>query len=84
MKKQYLVVHTYLSLVETSEKHRPVWRSMVKVYDDFLKAHDAMREAYILALGRGVIASTFAHDSACVEDDNGGKKIWTITTNGGW
>ena len=80
MNEKYLVVRTYLDLQATKEKKRPVWRSIVNEYPEWVIAHTKMREFFTLLLPSDMIAASFGHDSAYIETEDGGKSIWTIIT----
>ena len=79
MNNRHLVVHTYLDLTATKEKSRPVWRSIVNEYPEWVIAHTKMRESFTSFLTSGMIAASFSHDSAYIETVEGGKEIWSIT-----
>ena len=79
MKTKFQVVHTYLDSQATEKNHRPVWRSVVKEYDEWEQAHDAMRAAFSSALDNKTISASFNHESAYIEDIDGGRAILTIT-----
>ena len=83
MNNRYLVVHTYLDLTATKERNRPVWRSIVNEYPELEIAHTKMRESFTSFLTSGMIAASFAHDSAYIETEAGGKEIWSITKKEG-
>ena len=81
MNDRHLVVHTYLDLQATKEENRPVWRSIVKEYPEWVIAHTKMRESFARTscLTSKMISASFGYDSAYIETVEGGKKIWTIT-----
>lgn len=82
MNAKYLVVHTYLDLTATKEKNRPVWRSIVNEYPEWVIAHAKMREAfgnYFYSFAARICGASFNHDCAYIELEDGTKEIWSIT-----
>lgn len=79
MDDRHLVVHTYLDLRTTKEYNRPVWRSIVTEYPEWILAYSKMRQDFAASVQSGVRGATFGCDSAYIETETGEKEIWTIT-----
>ena len=83
MNTKYIIIITTYNPDESQKRERPVWESTTKEYAEWVCAHHDMRRNFCAYATDRMIAGSFSHDCAYIEEEGGRKVIMTITKKEG-